>query len=131
MLVTAQWVFRRSVLCNHRRRFTGWSPPAVRHRRPISAVYEGARRLLCPHVLGYNEPGEYRVFCYQYAGESKSGPQPKDGVGIWRCLSLKKLASVEWLDGPWRTEPHAPQRCVENIEVDAEDHADRGPQNGQ
>jgi hypothetical protein len=29
---------------------------AVRHRRPIAAVYDGARRLLCPHVLGYNQP---------------------------------------------------------------------------
>lgn len=26
---------------------------AVVQRRPIAAIYDGARRLLCPHVLGY------------------------------------------------------------------------------
>jgi hypothetical protein len=104
---------------------------AVRDRRPIAAIYDGARRLLCPHVRGYNQAGEYRVFCYQYGGESRSGPQPKAGAGVWRCLSLKKLTHVELLEGSWRTEPHAPQRCVEQIEMNAEDHPDRNPQNGQ
>ena len=104
---------------------------AVAHRQPLAAMYDGAPRLLCPHVLGYNEPGEYRVFCYQYGGESRSGPQPGAGAGIWRCLSLNKLTHIELLDGDWRTEPHAPQHCVEHVELDAEDHPDRDPQNGQ
>ncbi|MBK5290558.1 MAG: hypothetical protein JJE04_02555 [Acidobacteriia bacterium] len=103
---------------------------AVQHR-PISVLYDGARRLLCPHVLGYNQPGEWRVFCYQFGGESRSGPQPNGGEGIWRCLSLKNLSSVELLDGPWQTEPHARQRCVENIEVEAQDYPGGDPQNGQ
>jgi len=103
---------------------------AVRHR-PIAALYEGTRRLLCPHVVGYNEPGEWRVFCYQYGGETKSGPLPSGDGGIWRCLSLRKLSSVELLASPWRTEPHARQRCVENIEVDADDYPGGDPQNGQ
>lgn len=68
--------------------------------------------------------------------ESKHWPacasmQPKSGVGSWRCLALEKFSSVELMDGPWQTEPHARQRCVENIEVDAEDHPDRDPQNGR
>ena len=82
---------------------------AVQHR-PSAAWYDGARRLLCPHVVGYNQPGQWRVFCYQYGGETKSGPLPSSGEGIWRCLSLMKLSSVELLDSPWRTEPHAHQR---------------------
>jgi len=49
---------------------------------------------------------------YQYGGETKSGPLPSGDEGIWRCLSLIKLSSVEWLDAPWRTGPHAPQPCV-------------------
>ena len=102
---------------------------AVQHR-PITALYDGTRRLLCPHVVGYNEPGEWRVFCYQYGGETKSGPLPS-GEGIWRCLALRKLSSVECVTGPWRTEPHAPQRCVEHIEVDADDYPGGDPQNGQ
>jgi hypothetical protein len=103
---------------------------AVQHR-PIAARYDGTRRLLCPHVVGYNQPGEWRVFCYQYGGETKSGPLPSGVEGIWRCLSLIKLSSVELLDSPWRTEPHAPQCCVENIEVEAEGNPGGDPQNGQ
>jgi hypothetical protein len=45
----------------------------VQHR-PVAAWYDGTRRLLCPQVVGYNQPGEWRVFCYQYGGETKSGP---------------------------------------------------------
>lgn len=103
---------------------------AVQHR-PITALYDGTRRLLCPHVLGYNRPGDWRVFCYQYGGETKGGPLPVSGEGIWRCLALRKLSSVESVTGPWRTEPHAPQRCVEHIEVDADDYPGGDPQNGQ
>jgi hypothetical protein len=103
---------------------------AAFQHRPIAARYDGTPRLLCPHVVGYNHPGEWRVFCYQYGGETKSGPLPTSG-GIWRCLVLRKLSSVEVLDGPWRTEPHAPQRCVEYIELDADDYPGGDPQNGQ
>jgi len=106
------------------------SAAAVQHR-PIMALYDGTRRLLCPHVLGYNQPGEWRVFCYQYGGETKSGPLPSSGEGIWRCLALRKLSNVEMLDGRWHTEPHAPQRCVEHIEIDADDYPGGDPQNGQ
>ena len=104
---------------------------SVIHRRPIAAVYDDARRLLCPHVLGYNNPGEYRVFCYQYGGQSRHGPQPITPRGIWRCIALAKLRSVEMLEDPWQTEPHAPQRCVKHIEVDADAHRDEEPQTGQ
>ena len=86
---------------------------------------------MCPDVLGYNQPGQWRVFCYQCGGKSRSGPRPNGRGGNGRCLSLKKLSSVESLDGPWQTGPHARQRCVENIEAGAEDHADHDPQNGQ
>ena len=103
---------------------------AVQHR-PITALYDGTRRLLCPHVVGYNRPGDWRVFCYQYGGETKDGPLPVSGGGIWRCLALIKLSSVECVTGPWRTEPHAPQRCGEHIEVDADDYPGADPQNGQ
>jgi hypothetical protein len=82
-------------------------------------------------VVGYNQPGDWRVFCYQYGGETKSGPLPSGNEGIWRCLSLIKLSSVKWVVGPWRTEPHAPQRCVWHVEVDADDYPGGDPQKGQ
>jgi hypothetical protein len=104
---------------------------SVVHHRPIAALYDGTRRLLCPHVLGYNRPGEWRVFCYQYGGETRSGPLPSGGEGIWRCLSLGKLSGVQLLDSLWQTAPHARQRCVEHIEIDAEDYLGGDPQYGQ
>ena len=104
---------------------------AVVSRRSISVTYEGGRRWLCPHVLGHNTLGQHRVFCYQYGGDSKSGLQPKRGVGSWRCIALDKLSHVELLDDPWRTEPHARQRCVEHVEFDAEHQPGGEPQNGQ
>ena len=48
---------------------------AVVQHRPIAARYDGTRRLLCPHVVGYNQLGDWRVFCYQHGGETKSGPR--------------------------------------------------------
>ncbi len=104
---------------------------AVIHRRPIAAIYDDRRRLFCPHVLGYNEANQYRVFCFQYGGESRSALRAGAGIGIWRCIALEKLRSVELLTGLWQTEPHARQRCVKHIEVEAEDHPDREPQKGQ
>jgi hypothetical protein len=49
---------------------------AVQHR-PVAARYDGTRRLLCPHVVDYNPPGGWRVFCDQYSGQAKSGPLPE------------------------------------------------------
>jgi hypothetical protein len=92
---------------------------AVKQRRPVAALYDGLSRLLCPHVLGWNKAGEARVFCYQYGGDSKAGLLPGPGGGSWRCIAVGKLSRVELLQDPWRTEPHAPQRCVERIEADA------------
>ena len=75
--------------------------------------------------------GDWRVFCYQYGGETKSGLRPSGDEGIWRSLSVIKLSSVEWLDRPWRTDPHAPQRCVGHVEVDADDYPGGDPQKGR
>jgi hypothetical protein len=71
---------------------------AAAQHRPIAARYDGTRRFLCPHVVGYNQSGDWRLFCYQYGGETKDGPLPIGGEGIWRCLSMIKLSIVEgWM----------------------------------
>lgn len=80
------------------------------------------------HVLDDNQPSEWRVFCYQYGGE----PQGRTIAGQ-RCwyLALGRLSFVEVLAAPWHTEPHARQRCVEHVELDADDYPGGDPQNGQ
>jgi len=103
---------------------------AVQHR-PITAFYDGRPRLLCPHYPGLQPVRRMASVLLSVWGETKDGPLPVSDEGIWRCLSLRKLSSVECVTGPWRTEPHAPQRCVEHIEVDADDYPGGDPQNGQ
>jgi hypothetical protein len=98
---------------------------AVQHR-PIVARDDGTRRLLCPYVVGYSQPGEWRVFGYQYGGETKSGPLCRVAV---RDLALPLAdPALKW---SLADRTHAPQRCVENIEVDADDYPGGDPQNGQ
>ncbi len=96
---------------------------AVVEKRPIAGVYQGRRRLLCPHRLGRNKEGQFRVLCYQYGGESESGLQPAGSPANWRCIALEKLTEVVLLQGAWRTAPNhsRPQTCVAEADVDAED----------
>jgi len=106
---------------------------AVVGRRTMVAVYDGCRRWLCPHKLGWNRGGQLRVLCYQYRGESISGLQSQDSPANWRCLALEKLSAVELLDEAWHSAPNhsQPQTCIERVEVDVEDYPPREPQNGQ
>jgi len=66
---------------------------AVPHR-PMAARYDGTRGLLCPHVVGYNEPGEWRAFCYQYGGETRSGTLPGGDEGIWSSIGHFYFAQI-------------------------------------
>ena len=95
---------------------------AIVHRRPIAALYRGRRRLLCPHLLGWNRDRRLQVLCYQYGGDSESGLKPAGASDNWRCLALENLSHVELLDSPWRTaENHSrPQTCIQEVELDVD-----------
>lgn len=97
---------------------------AIVHRRPIAARYRGRRRLLCPHLLGWNKHRRLQVLCYQYGGDSESGLKPAGASDNWRCLAVEDLRQVELLDGPWQTaENHSrPQTCIEEVELDVDDY---------
>ena len=104
-----------------------------RRREPISALYDGHPRLLCPHRLGRNSAGQARVLCYQYGGESLSRLEPIGSPANWRCMKLEKFIRVQLLDDIWHTAPNhsRPQSCITDVDVDAEDYPDRGPHSGQ
>jgi hypothetical protein len=106
---------------------------AVGHRRPIAAVYDDCRRLLCPHRLGRNKEGERRVLCYQYGGTSVSGLESRDARSNWRCLAVDKLLRVELLRDSWHMAPNhsRPQTCIAQVEMDVEDQPQDAPQKGQ
>ena len=102
---------------------------AAARRQPVTAIYDGLRRLLCPHVLG-RKSGRLQVFCYQFGGSSNSGlPMVPDGVGDWRCLAVEKLSQVELRAGAWHTEPRSPwQACIDEIDFDADAQPEEDPQ---
>jgi hypothetical protein len=97
---------------------------AILHRRPIAALYRGRRRLLCPHLLGWNRRRRLQVLCYQYGGDSETGLQRDAPSENWRCLAVENLSQVELLDGPWQTAANRsrPQTCVEDVELDVDDY---------
>ena len=76
---------------------------AAAKKQPIEASYQGRLRLFCPHRPGRNRAGQFRVLCYQYGGESRSGLQPEGSPSNWRCIELEKLSRVKLLEDPWRT----------------------------
>jgi hypothetical protein len=59
---------------------------AMVHRRPIAALYRGRRRLLCPHLLGWNRHRLLQVLCYQYRGDSESVSS----------LCVRRITGVVW-----------------------------------
>jgi len=95
---------------------------AILHRRPIAALYRGRKRLLCPHLLGWNRQRRLQVLCYQYGGDSESGLQPVGSSDNWRCLVVDNLSHVELLDDSWRTAANRsrPQNCIEEVELDVD-----------
>jgi hypothetical protein len=102
---------------------------AIIHRCPIAALCRGRRRLLCPHLLGWNRHRRVQVLCYQYGGDSESGLRPARASDNWRCLAVENLSHVELLDGPWQTaENHSrPQTCIEEVELDVDAFPELAP----
>ena len=106
---------------------------AVANKKPLEVNYQGRHRLFCPHRLGRNREGQLRVLCYQYGGESQSGLDRLGSPANWRCVALEKLSRVRLLDNGWRTAPNHSRTacCVAEVDIAAEDHAERDPQKGQ
>ena len=106
---------------------------SLSQRRPLAAIYDNRRRLLCPHRLGRNAVGQLRALCYQYGGDSESGLQPAGSAANWRCIAVEKLCRVEFLDETWHTAPNhsRPGQCIKQADIDVDDYPVRDPQNGQ
>jgi hypothetical protein len=98
---------------------------AIRTRRQILCTYDGHRRELCAHILGYTKDQE-ATLAFQFGGSSKSG-LPRGGE--WRCLWLYKVSDVHLRDGPWHTGGlHGrPQFCVELVDLDVNPESPYAP----
>jgi|SRR5687767_9069777 hypothetical protein len=89
---------------------------AIRERKLIVCVYQGKRREVAPHILGFKDKQE-KALVYQFAGESNSVLPPG---GEWRCLSLEAVERAEARDGEWRTGRYhrVTQQCIDIVDVD-------------
>lgn len=92
---------------------------AIVHKQPVSAIYHGRHRILCPHVVGTKD-GTWNVLSYQSGGESSSGLSANPAAN-WRCMRVSDLSSVEaaphheWQTGPNHTRP---QTCVDHVDAE-------------
>jgi hypothetical protein len=90
---------------------------AARNRSQIVCNYNGLRREICPHVVGWGLRGDEMALSYQFAGQSSKGLPPG---GEWRCLKLQDVRDVILRAGPWHTgNNHSrPQTCVKQVEFE-------------
>jgi len=91
---------------------------AIVDRQQLLFVYEGHRREVCPHSLGWKE-NRLACFAFQFAGGSRT-PLPPDGE--WRCFHLDRMTEVHSRTGPWRTGPaiHLNSSCIDYFEASVE-----------
>jgi len=90
---------------------------AIKHKQPISAIYRGRYRILCPHVVG-TKNGLWNVLSYQSGGESGSGLSG-DTAKNWRCMRVSPLQGVGATHTRWQTAQNhtRPQTCVEIVDT--------------
>lgn len=95
---------------------------ALVERQSITAMYDGHRRDLTPHVIGKAKDDAEQALFFQFGGGSRSGLPPG---GMWRCLALDKLTQVAVLpDAGWHvgtSQGIRPQSCVVTIDVTSGD----------
>jgi hypothetical protein len=94
---------------------------AILSKKIVTASYNGLRRVMCPHTLGWKKGKEHGLF-YQFAGETSSGALGPDGsADNWRCVDIEKLTGVQVSDGAWHTSESSHskrQTCVDQVDVE-------------
>jgi hypothetical protein len=95
---------------------------AILGERPVTCVYQGYYRELCPLIIGHTR-GRERVLAFQFGGESSSGLT----LGNWKCLDLSQVKDAELRTGAWREgDRHSKQQtCVEDVDLDVNIHVRR------
>jgi hypothetical protein len=88
---------------------------AIHQRKQVTGYYDGFRREMCPHVIGWKRDSHH-VLSYQFAGDSSKG---LPSGGEWKCMDVDGISELALRDGPWHTgATHGkPQTCVDRIEA--------------
>ena len=89
---------------------------AILERKLIACTYQGKRREVAPHILGFKNRVE-KALVFQFGGESNSTLPPG---GEWRCFALKDVVDAVTQDGEWHTGPshRTTQACIDIVDVD-------------
>lgn len=96
---------------------------AIARRASLAVTYGGHERLLSPHVVGFGRDGGERALCYQYGGDTSSGPAvDQPAADRWRCFDLARMVVHAVLDGEHHTGPVArpDQTCVRLVDLAVE-----------
>jgi uncharacterized protein len=92
---------------------------AIKDLKQVVGMAGGFTREFCPYTLGLGVKGDWRVFAWQFGGESSQGLKPG---GDWRCLTLDELDGLKLRAGEWRhgsyTGHHARNSCIDRIDSD-------------
>lgn len=75
---------------------------ALLERRPVQATYNGRRRLLCPHALGWKN-GRAKLLAYQADATTSHGPPTPDPRQQWRSMFIDQIKDAVITDHPWQT----------------------------
>ena len=89
---------------------------AILERKLITCLYQGKRREVAPHILGFKKREE-KALVFQFGGETNSKLPPG---GEWRCFALSEVEDVAAYEGPWREGPshRTRQQCIDVVDVD-------------
>lgn len=92
---------------------------AIINKQPISAVYNGKYREMCPHVIG-KKNGRNQALFYQFGGESNSSNIIAGSASNWRCIQIDGLSNIKVISGGWHTASNhsIPSTCVDEIDVE-------------
>ena len=92
---------------------------AIKELKQVVGVGNELPREFCPYTLGLGKDRDWKVFVWQFGGESS---QPLNGGADWRCLSLNKLENLSLRDGEWQhgvfTGEHPRNSCIREIDSD-------------
>ena len=92
---------------------------AIFNMQQVIATYNGFRREMCPHALGFKNGIAHCLF-YQFGGQSSSGPIIPGSVQNWRCIPVDGLSEVIIQNGPWHTGTRHSRRqtCIDLVDVE-------------
>lgn len=90
---------------------------AMNNRQQVFCSYQGHRREVCLHALGWGKQGEEKTIGFQFGGGSSQGLPPG---GDWKCMDIAQMLDISVQDGSWHTRDQysRQQTCVKTVDFE-------------